>query len=61
MFDLSFYLPTAGLLPLAEYIHDPDNALFDLGTMLSANLFLTSLRALCVRRRRPEPSDSSVS
>lgn len=43
MFDLSFYLPTAGLLPLAEYIHDPDNALFDPGTMLSANPFLTSL------------------
>lgn len=45
LFDLSFYLPTAGLLPLAEYIHDPDNSRFDPQTMLTANPYLTSLES----------------
>ncbi|RUP39522.1 MAG: M28 family peptidase [Gordonia sp. (in: high G+C Gram-positive bacteria)] len=45
LFDLAFYLPTAGLLPLAEYIHDPDDTRFNPGVMLTANPYLTSLES----------------
>ncbi|WP_336820142.1 M28 family peptidase [Gordonia sp. MMO-8] len=45
MFDLAFMLPTAGLLPLAEYINDPDGTTFDPDVMLSANPYLTSLES----------------
>lgn len=45
LFDLAFYLPTAGLLPLAEYINDPDGTRFDAELMLTANPYLTSLES----------------
>lgn len=45
LFDLAFHLPTAGLLPLAEAIHDPDGMAVDPEVMLSANPYLTSLES----------------
>lgn len=45
LFDLSFYLPLVGLLPLAEHINDPDGLRFDPDTLLSANPYLTSLES----------------
>ncbi|GEE00975.1 hypothetical protein nbrc107696_14210 [Gordonia spumicola] len=45
MFDLAFLLPTAGLLPLTEYINDPDGTLLDPDVMLTANPYLTSLES----------------
>ena len=45
LFDLDFLLPTAGLLPLAEYIHDPDNTRFDPDTLTAANPYVTSLES----------------
>ncbi|MGC4933142.1 M28 family peptidase [Gordonia sp. DT30] len=45
LFDLDFLLPTAGMLPLAEYINDPGNSRFDPETMLAANPYLTSLES----------------
>jgi hypothetical protein len=45
LFDLTFLLPTAGLLPFAEFIHDPDDARFDPEKMLSSNPFVTTLEA----------------
>ncbi|MFT3716440.1 MAG: M28 family peptidase [Gordonia sp. (in: high G+C Gram-positive bacteria)] len=45
LFDLAFYLPTAGLLPLTEYINDPTGELVDPEMMLTANPYLTSLES----------------
>ncbi|MBT0566231.1 M28 family peptidase [Williamsia sp. CHRR-6] len=45
LFDLNFTLPTAALLALAEYIHDPDNTRFDPEVMLAANPYVTSLES----------------
>lgn len=45
LFDLSFYLPLIGLLPLAEHIHDPDGVRFDPDTLLSTNPYVTSLES----------------
>ena len=45
LFDLAFYLPSAGLLPLSQYINDPDHSVLDSERMLTANPYLTSLES----------------
>ncbi len=44
VFDLSFQLPLAGLLPLTEYLYDPGLSLLDAKTLFQANPYLSNYR-----------------
>lgn len=45
MFDLNFQLPLAAMLPVTEFIWDPQLSIFNTNTLFNANPYITNYRA----------------